>query len=317
MIYLEKIKYCYNKKIFKKNYTEYNIDIDFLNIKGQARIGLIGLNGSGKSTLLKIMMGVLSPISGTILINSYNPSKQRKDYVKNIGVVWGNRSTLFADLTPYENFSVLTALYKLKKINAQHIIDESVKRLQCQDFINRPIRKLSLGQRMKIEIIAALLHEPDILFLDEPFIGLDFYSRELIIDYINWYIARKNPTILLTSHNLYDIVQLCGTIIALDNGKIIFNDSVATLMQSIKQTYDITFEGYNTALLNTANALVEKQIIDISTCDDHLITLRSKENYTLADIIRLLLTDNTDFSNISCKTDSIRSLLKDILRKEP
>lgn len=316
MICLEHLKYSYDKKIFKKQYTRFNIDIDFLNIKEQERIGLIGLNGSGKSTLLKILMGVLSPVSGSILINGYNPSKQRKEYVKHIGVVWGNRSTLFADLTPYENFSVLTALYKRNKVSTQHRIDESIEQLHCQDFINRPVRKLSLGQRMKIEIIAALLHEPNLLFLDEPFIGLDFYSRELIIDYINAYSAKKNTTLLLTSHNLNDIAQLCHSVIALDSGTVVFKDSIAALTQPIQRTYDITFEGYNTALLNSVHTLVEKHIVDIALCDDHSITVRSMGNYSLAQIIRLLAADNADFSAISCKVDSTSAVLKKILRRE-
>ena len=176
-------------------------DISFSIEKGEI-VGYIGPNGAGKSTTIKILSGILIPDSGKCQINGMMPWKNRSKYVKNIGVVFGQRSQLWWDIPAEDTFDLLKDIYDIPEDEYQATKEDLIKRLNLQDIINIPVRQLSLGQRMRCEIAASLLHNPEILFLDEPTIGLDAVSKQLVRDFVKKLNKDKQTTVILTSHDM-------------------------------------------------------------------------------------------------------------------
>lgn len=223
------------KSFFNRKYEYINAikDISFSIKKGEI-VGYIGPNGAGKSTTIKILSGILIPDSGTVLIDKKVPWKDRKDYVSNIGVVFGQRSQLWWDIPAIDSFNLLRDIYKIEEKEYQKRLEELVKLLNIEDIINIPVRQLSLGNRMKCEIVASLLHDPKILFLDEPTIGLDAVSKKIIRDFIKKINKEKKVTIILTTHDMLDIEALAKRIILIGKGKLLYDGT----LQKLKREYD-------------------------------------------------------------------------------
>ena len=194
-------------------------------------VGYIGPNGAGKSTTIKIMSGILNPTSGECKIMGYTPWKDRKQYVKNIGVVFGQRSQLWWDIPADDTFNLLKDIYKIDEDKFQEKRDYLVKLLNIEDIIHVPVRQLSLGQRMRCEIAASLLHEPKILFLDEPTIGLDALSKQIVRDFIKKINREQKVTVILTTHDMSDIEALAKRIIMIGNGEVIYDGTLKNLKQ--------------------------------------------------------------------------------------
>lgn len=205
-------------------------DIDFEIPAGQI-CGYIGENGAGKSTTIKMLTGILEPTSGEIEVNGYVPFKDREKFVRRIGVVFGQRSQLWWDIGVIESFQLLRKVYRVPQEEFKPRLDELVERLQLQELLNRPVRKLSLGQRMRCELVASLLHNPSILFLDEPTIGLDIVVKTEIREFLKDMNKRYGTTILLTTHDLQDIEALCNRVIMLDDGRIIYDGDLDKLKE--------------------------------------------------------------------------------------
>jgi ABC-2 type transport system ATP-binding protein len=203
-------------------------DIDFQIPVGEI-CGYIGENGAGKSTTIKMLTGILEPTSGKIVVNGYVPFKDREKFVRRIGVVFGQRSQLWWDIGVIESFHLLRKVYRVPMEEFKPRMDELVERLQLQDLLSRPVRKLSLGQRMRCELVASLLHNPSILFLDEPTIGLDIMVKTEIREFLKEMNRKYETTILLTTHDLQDIEALCSRVIMLDDGKIIYDGNLDSL----------------------------------------------------------------------------------------
>ena len=219
-----------NEKIVKKAIEEINFDI----AEGEIA-GYIGLNGAGKSTTIKIMTGLMTPTSGKCIINGLEPYKNRKIHTKNIGVVFGQRTQLWWDLPVSESFGILKKIYDIPDNRYKQTLSELKELLGLDEFYLTPVRNLSLGQKMRADLAAALLHEPKIIFLDEPTIGLDVIVKAKIRESIKQINKLKKTTVLLTTHDLDDIEQLCNKIIVIDKGKIIYNGS----LDEIKEKYAI------------------------------------------------------------------------------
>lgn len=212
------------KSFFKREYKVINAvdDISFKIEKGEI-LGYIGPNGAGKSTTIKMLSGILYPDSGSIKVGSVNPFKDRKKYVKNIGVVFGQRSQLWWDIPASDTFDLLKDIYDISDEDFKRVKAELIEILKLKDIIDVPVRQLSLGQRMRLEIAASLLHEPEILFLDEPTIGLDAISKQTVRDFIKKINKEKNVTIILTTHDMEDINSLAKRIILIGKGKILYD----------------------------------------------------------------------------------------------
>lgn len=203
-------------------------DISFHIKKGEI-VGYIGSNGAGKSTTIKMMTGILSPTKGKCLVNGKDPSKQRKENAANIGVVFGQRTQLWWDLPLSESFTVLKEIYGVSDADYEKRYQYLNEVLGLDEFIHNTVRTLSLGQRMRADLAAALLHNPSVLYLDEPTIGLDVVVKDKIRSAIKEINETYDTTVILTTHDLGDIEELCDRIIMIDAGRIIYDGTVSKL----------------------------------------------------------------------------------------
>ena len=218
------------KSFFKREYFYVDAvkDISFSTDQGEI-VGYIGPNGAGKSTTMKILSGILVPDSGECIVDGITPWRSRKEYVKKIGVVFGQRSQLWWDIPAEDTFDLLKDIYDIPEEEYQNTKKELIEKLNLKDIINIPVRQLSLGQRMRCEIAASLLHNPEILFLDEPTIGLDADSKQLVRDFIKRLNKEKHTTIILTSHDMSDITSLAKRIILIGKGQVLYDGSLRML----------------------------------------------------------------------------------------
>ena len=195
--------------------------------------GYIGPNGAGKSTAIKLMSGILCPDSGEIEIMGRTPWKQREQHVADIGVVFGQKSQLWWDTPAIDSFELLRDIYKVPQRDYKRRLDELAGRLDAGSILNTPVRQMSLGQRMKCELIAALLHGPRILFLDEPTIGLDAVTRIAVREFLTELNRREGVTMILTTHDMDDVEALCRRVMVVGHGKLLFDGA----MDSLRKTY--------------------------------------------------------------------------------
>ena len=223
------------KSFIKREYTTIEAvkNISFEINEGEI-VGYIGPNGAGKSTTIKMLSGILLPTAGNIKVNGLNPFEDRKKYVSNIGVVFGQRSQLAWDIPAEDTFDLLKDIYKIDEEKYQNTKTQLVKLLNIEEVIKKPVRSLSLGQRMRCEIAASLLHEPKILFLDEPTIGLDAASKKIVRDFIKKLNKKDNVTVILTTHDMADIEALAKRIILIGKGRVLYDGSLSKL----KNNYD-------------------------------------------------------------------------------
>jgi ABC-2 type transport system ATP-binding protein len=207
-------------------------DISFTITAGEA-VGYIGANGAGKSTTIKMLSGILVPTSGIVRTCGLDPVRQRRELARHIGVVFGQRSQLWWDLPLVESFRVLAAIHGLPDGTWQARRDELVDRLEMADFLAQPVRQLSLGQRMRGEVAAALLHSPRLVVLDEPTIGLDVLSKERLRAFLRAERAEHGTTLLLTTHDMGDIERLCDRVLVVDHGRLAYDGTLPGLVTRV------------------------------------------------------------------------------------
>lgn len=192
-------------------------------------VGFIGPNGAGKTTTLKTLSGLIFPTSGFVEVLTYNPWERNREYLKQISLIMGQRNQLWWDLPAIETFELNKAIYEISTHDFDETLKELVNLMGVEKLLTTPVRKLSLGQRMRMELIASLLHKPKVLFLDEPTIGLDLVAQLKVRDFIYEYNKKYKATILLTSHNMDDLVNLARRVIVINEGKLIFDGPFESL----------------------------------------------------------------------------------------
>lgn len=231
----EKGRFGTLKTFFNRKYRHIKAinDISFSIKKGEI-VGYIGPNGAGKSTTIKVLSGILVPDSGEVIIDKKVPWKDRKEYVSEIGVVFGQRSQLWWDIPAIDTFNLLKDIYKIPDDKYEKKLNELIDLLNLKDIINIPVRQLSLGSRMRCEIAASLIHSPKILFLDEPTIGLDAVSKKIVRDFIKKLNKKDNVTVILTTHDMADIEALAKRIILIGKGQVLYDGTLSKL----KKNYD-------------------------------------------------------------------------------
>ncbi len=212
------------KSVFNRKYKDIKaVDGISLEIKTGELVGFIGPNGAGKTTTLKLLSGLLYPTSGNIRVLGKEPFKRQKEFQMNISLIMGQKNQLWWDLPAWDSFVLNREIYEIDEETFNRNIKKLSKMLDAEDILKAPVRKLSLGQRMKCELIAALLHNPKVLFLDEPTIGLDVIAQQNMREFIKSYNEEFNATIILTSHYMGDVKELCKRVIIINEGKIIFD----------------------------------------------------------------------------------------------
>ncbi len=216
-------------------------DVSFAIEQGEM-VGFIGPNGAGKSTTIKMLSGILYPDAGNIHVNGYIPYKQRKDYVGNIGVVFGQKSQLQWDLPVIDSFELLKAIYRIPENMYQKNLRRFTEMLDMDEFLHRPVRQLSLGQRMRSDIVAALLHSPQIVFFDEPTIGVDVIGKEKIRNFIRELNAEDQVTMLFTTHDMQDIEKTCNRLIIIDQGSKVYDGSLMGIREKYGTTRQLDVE---------------------------------------------------------------------------
>lgn len=222
------------KSLFSRSYTDIRAvqDISFTIAAGEA-VGYLGPNGAGKSTMIKMMTGILTPSAGTLSVLGREPHAQRMVNAREIGVVFGQRSQLWWDLPVRDSFSLNRAIYDIPEARYAENLSTLTAMLEMAPYIDRPVRQLSLGQRMRAEIAMALLHDPKILFLDEPTIGLDVVAKDAVRKFLALVNRQRGTTIILTTHDLVDIEEICPRLIMVDDGKLLFDGELSRLRATL------------------------------------------------------------------------------------
>jgi ABC-2 type transport system ATP-binding protein len=231
------------KALFRPRYTSKPAvtNVSFTIEPGEV-VGYIGVNGAGKSTTIKMLTGVLVPTSGQVRVFGRDPHKERVANARDIGVVFGQRTQLWWDLALIESLTMVGRIYEVPDARFKQLIDEFSETLDLKELLKIPIRNMSLGQKMRAELAATLIHEPRIVYLDEPTIGLDLLVKERIRDFIKQVNQEKGTTVILTTHDLGDIEELCKRVLIIDNGLLIYDGPLATIKERFGKFREIAFE---------------------------------------------------------------------------
>jgi ABC-2 type transport system ATP-binding protein len=269
-------------------------------------VGYIGPNGAGKSTTIKMLTGILVPTSGEIRVAGLVPHADRKRNARNIGVVFGQRSQLYWDLPLIESFELLRAIYGVSAERYQRNLAEFTELLELGDFLNTPVRQLSLGQRMRGDFAAAMLHDPRIVYLDEPTIGLDVLAKEAIRTFVARVNAERGTTFILTTHDLADVERLCRRIVLIDEGRIIYDGGI----EAIKNQYGT----HRTLVVQLTEAYPEFAVegAEVESRSGDVVRLRFDRRALSADALIRRVTEKYCVSDVSIEEPELESIIRRI-----
>jgi ABC-2 type transport system ATP-binding protein len=275
-------------------------------------VGFIGPNGAGKSTTIKMLTGILSRTEGRVSIFGKDPEKQRHELAYQIGTVFGQRSQLWYHLPPSDTFEVLARIYELDRAAYQARLDMLVTAFELQEFMHVPIRKLSLGQRMRCEIAASLLHNPQLIFLDEPTIGLDVIAKQKIREVLRELNKNEGTTILLTSHDAGDIEELCQRTIVINHGTVIFDDTTSRFKRKFiinKEVEIITASPIDSPELPVGNLIAQ---------EGRKLTIEVPVNHEQASLQKLLswATKTFEIADITIADPPMEDIIARIYRQQ-
>ena len=262
------------KSLLRPQYSEVTAvrDVSF-EIEAGAMVGLIGPNGAGKTTTLKMLSGLLHPTSGAATVAGHTPWERRPSYLRRISMVMGNKSQMLWDIPPMDSFRVLGEIYAVPPAEFRRTVDELVELLDMQELLTKPVRNLSLGERMKCELTASLLHRPAVLFLDEPTLGLDVSMQLRLRRFLAEYNQRSGVTVILTSHYMADVLALCPRVILIHHGKLLYDGELNGLARRL-----LPFKMLRLTLLDSPPSLGEGlgvgSGIEITEQDSNSLTLR-------------------------------------------
>jgi ABC-2 type transport system ATP-binding protein len=227
--------------VVREYMTVHAVDHISFSIEPGEMVGYIGANGAGKSTTIKILTGILAPSGGHVTSNGFVPYHDRRHYTKYIGVVFGQRTQLWWDIAVIESFKLLKEIYEIPPVDFERRLGVFGELLNLKEYLHTPVRKLSLGERMRCDLAASLLHNPPVLFLDEPTIGLDVVAKERIREFLKEINRVEGTTVLLTTHDLSDIEELSKRIIIIDKGKILFDGDLEQMKQRLAKYNQVKF----------------------------------------------------------------------------
>jgi len=270
-------------------------------------VGYIGVNGAGKSTTIKMLTGVLMPTSGSVKVLGRDPHKQRVDNARDIGVVFGQRTQLWWDLALIESLNLIAKIYSVHPVKYRLMLDQFTETLELDELLKVPVRNMSLGQKMRSELAAALIHEPKVVYLDEPTIGLDLIVKERIRDFIKEQCIAKGMTVMLTTHDLGDIEELCQRVIIIDDGRIIYDGPIATIKKQFGKYREITFE-----TLGAANSLSLPGGAEILSKDDRKVQIRFDRTLSTASKVAGSIMSQIEVTDFSLSEPDLGGIVKQI-----
>lgn len=305
----------YFKHLIKPKYKEFNAvnGINF-NIKEGELVGYIGENGAGKSTTIKMLTGLLTPTSGEVVVDDLVPNKNRIENNKKIGAVFGQKTQLWWDLPVIESFRLIKKMYKIPDGEYRKNLKKFCEILELDDLLEKQVKNLSLGQKMRCEIAATFLHNPKIVYLDEPTIGLDVLVKERIRAFIKEINKEKNTTVILTTHDLKDIEDVCDRIILLDKGQIIYDGEKEKFKETYgKQVIAQILVKNKTSLITTETINDEFEVVEES---DEQVKIRfNHDKYTIMDIVNRI-SNYCEITDMHIEEQGLEEILKEIYRGE-
>ena len=270
-------------------------------------VGYIGVNGAGKSTTIKMLTGVLMPTSGSIQVLGRDPHKQRVDNAHDIGVVFGQRTQLWWDLALIESLNLIAKIYNVHPVKYKLMLDQFTETLELDELLKIPVRNMSLGQKMRSELAAALIHEPHVVYLDEPTIGLDLIVKERIRDFIKAQCISKGMTVILTTHDLGDIEELCRRVIIIDDGRIIYDGPIETIKKRFGKFREITFE-----TVEEVKKLDLPAGAEMLSADDHKVQIRFDRTVSTASKVAAAVMNQIDVRDFSLSEPELSDIVKQI-----
>ncbi len=275
--------------LFRRRYQDVlAVDAITFTVQPGEMVGLIGPNGAGKTTTLKMLCGLLHPTSGEARVAGYVPWQREHAYLRRISMVLGNKSQMLWDIPPLDSFRVLSEIYGVPPAEFQQTRDELIELLEMQEIINKPVRNLSLGERMKCELVAGLLHRPSVLFLDEPTLGLDVSMQLRLRRFLADYNQRHGVTVILTSHYMADVMALCPRVILIHHGRLLYDGELSGLAQRLAP-----FKLLRVTLREDGQALNDDALpkdIEIIERSANQLTLRASRSAAPAITAQLLQT---------------------------
>lgn len=300
------------QNLFVREYlTVRAVDRVSFSIEPGEMVGYIGANGAGKSTTIKMLTGILVPTSGRVVANGYVPYRDRRRYTRNIGVVFGQRTQLWWDIAVIESFKLLKEIYEIPDADYRRRLDLFLEILNLKEYLNTPVRKLSLGERMRCDLAASLLHNPALLFLDEPTIGLDVVAKDRIREFLKEVNRTERTTVLLTTHDLSDIEELCKRILIIDKGAILFDGDLREMKQRLAKFNQVKFYLKDRAQVARL-PLIATDGISCDRVDELTYLMRfDREQHSSAEVIRNLV-NTLEVRDIIVEEEPIEDIVKRI-----
>ena len=279
-----------------------------LEIEGGQIVGLVGANGAGKTTLLKLLSGLIYPTQGEASILGYSPWSRDSNYLRQMSILLGQKAQLWWDIPAADSFALLAKIYDLDPVEAKKRVQELAEMLQCTGQLHIQLRRLSLGERMKMELIGALLHRPKVMFLDEPTIGLDIVAQNTIREFLDHYVVQYQPTIILTSHYMDDISKLADRLLLISQGKMVYDGTVPDFVARAEAKQEVT--------LQLANALSESIQLDglILPKDEKVLKL-SLTTQKIGPVLTKLV-EKTSIEGIQLQETDFEQIIHQFLAKE-
>ncbi|MED4908808.1 ABC transporter ATP-binding protein [Brevibacillus centrosporus] len=305
------------RDLFSREYkTVKAVDNLSFTVEEGEMFALIGENGAGKSTTIKMLTGILTPSSGDIVINGFVPFKEREDYVRSIGVVFGQRSQLWWDLSPLESFRLLKSVYKVDDTAGEKWLERLIEELDIGSFVSQPVRKLSLGQRMRCEVAASLIHKPRLLFLDEPTVGLDVLVKQKIREFLRNLNETEKMTILLTTHDVSDIEALCKRVLVMDKGKLIFDGLLSDLKERWGNGTEVSFQMKKRTKASELRNVLGDMPCTIEQINDYSLRVQVPRSQEMLPFVLSTVMASFDVSDVKIMETSTEDIVRNIYRTD-
>ncbi len=282
-------------------------DISFTIGKGE-RVGFLGPNGAGKTTTLKTLAGLLKPTSGTVRVGDFTPNERRPEFLRAVMLVTGQKNQLLWDLPPADTFELNRAIYDVPRADFTPRMKELVELLEIGDIVKKPTRQLSLGERMKCELAAALVHQPMLLFLDEPTIGLDVTMQALVRRFIRTYSERHGATVLLTSHDMDDVSAICDRVVIINHGKLSYDGSIGELVVKTRPEKRVTF-----TLSESVSAEAVQRLGRVVKSSERVVTLQVEQSQLKTVIAGALQT--LPVADLTVESAPLEEVLADVFAR--